>query len=405
MQAQGTPTAASTRAPSLGEDPYDTEILLDPYPFHETLRDAGPAAWIDAHQVYAVGRYEEAVTVFTDYRRFSTTGGIGLADARKPGATFRPLNALLEVDPPDHTALRAVVNKVLSPAAVRQWRVDMKRDAEALVEKLLDLREVDGVEDVAEAYVFKVFVDAVGVRFDRDAILAIGAMSFNQSGPQNALYHEAMARAQPYLAWFEESQQREHVAPGGIAEKFFLAEDAGEVKPGIASNLVRTFVRGGMDSTIAGVGSTLMHLARDAREWDWLRANPAKARAAFEEGTRMETPFQTTYRVTLQDTELNGVALEADRKVAIFVGAANRDPRRWPEPDRFDLKRQTVGHLAFGTGDHNCIGQMIARLEAECLFTALLAKVRAIEPAGAPVWRPVNQMRTLDRLPLRLVPL
>lgn len=391
--------------PSLDIDPYSTDVLLDPYPFHDTLRDVGPVAHVAAHDVYAVGRYDEAVFVFTDHRRFSTTGGIGLADARKPGASFRPLNALLEVDPPDHTALRSVVNKVLSPAAVRQWRVDMQRDADRLVDELLDRREVDAVTDMAEAYVFKVFVDAVGVRFDRDAILAIGDMSFNQSGPQNALYHRAMARAQPYLAWFEESQQRHNVVPGGIAEKFFLAEDAGEVQPGIASNLVRTFVRGGMDSTIAGLGSTLLHLASAHGQWDWLRANPQKVRAAFEEGTRMETPFQTTYRVTLCDTELGGVALEADRKIAIFIGAANRDPRRWPDPDHFDLRRQTVGHLAFGTGDHNCIGQMIARLEAECLLAALLARVRAIEPAGAPVWRPVNQMRTLDRLPLRLVPL
>jgi cytochrome P450 len=397
---------ARANAPQpLDIDPYATEVLLDPYPFHEALRAAGPVAQVPAHDVYAVGRYDEAVTVFTDFQRFSTTGGIGLADARKPGASFRPLNALLEVDPPQHTGLRAVVNKVLSPAAVRQWRVDMQRDAEALVDKLLDEREVDGVEDMAEAYVFKVFVDAVGVRFDRDAILAIGDMSFNQSGPQNEHFHRAMARAQPYLAWFEESQQRHNVAEGGIAHKFFLAEDAGEVAPGIASNLVRTFVRGGMDSTIAGLGSTLLHLARSDDQWTWLRANPQKIRTAFEEGTRMETPFQTTYRVTLCDTELGGIALEADRKIAIFIGAANRDPRRWPDADRYDLTRQTVGHLAFGTGDHNCIGQMIARLEAECLLAALLERVKAIEPAGAPVWRPVNQMRTLDRLPLRLVPL
>jgi cytochrome P450 len=397
--------AAALAPLSLDVDPYATEVLLDPYPFHEQLREAGPVVHLAAHDVYAVGRYAEALTVFTDWKRFSTTGGIGLADARKPGASFRPLNALLEVDPPDHTRLRAVVNKVLSPAAVRKWRADMQRDAAALVERLLEsgAPEIEAVEELVEAYVFQVFVDAVGVRFERDAILAIGDMSFNQSGPQNALFHRAMERAAPYLVWFEESQQREHVAAGGIAEQFFLAEDAGEIAPGIASNLTRTFVRGGMDSTIAGLGSTLTHLARDPSQWQWLRANPGKVRAAFEEGVRMETPFQMTYRVTLADTELGGVALEADRKIGIFIGAANRDPRRWPAPDRYDLARPTVGHLGFGLGDHNCIGQMIARLEAECLLAALLARVQAIEPAGAPVWRPVNQMRTLDRLPLRLV--
>lgn len=389
---------------ALAVDPYSTPVLLDPYPFHEQLRTAGAAAEITPHGFYAVGGFEDAAAVLKDHRRFSTTGGIGLADARKPGADFRPLNALLEVDPPDHTRLRSVVNRILSPARVRQWRADMERDAEALVERLLDLRELEAVEHVVEAYIFKVFVDAVGVRFDRDAILAIGAMSFNQSGPPNQLHHDAMRRAQPYLQWFEESQQREHVRPDGLAAEFFAAEDAGEVAPGIASNLTRTFVRGGMDSTIAGIGSTLMHLSRNPGQWRWIREQPARARNAFEEGTRMETPFQVTFRVTLEPTELNGVALQGDRKVGVYLGSANRDPRRWTEPDRYDAARNTQGHLAFGGGDHNCIGQMMARLEAECLIAALARRVQAIEPAGEAAWRPVNQMRTLDTLPLRFVP-
>lgn len=389
----------------LAIDPYAMDVLLDPYRFHDALRDAGPAAFIPAHGVYAVGTYGAAVEVLKDWKRFSTTGGIGLADARKPGANFRPLNQLLEVDPPDHIRLRAVVNRHLSPATVRGWRAGMERDATALVERLLDgPREIESVEHLVEAYVFKVFVDAVGVRFDRDAILAIGAMSFNQSGPMNALYHEAMRRAQPYLQWFEESQQRRHVSQGGLAWKFFLEEDAGAIAPGTASNLTRTFVRGGMDSTIAGLGSTLMHLSRNPDQWRWLREDRMRARGAFEEGTRMETPFQVTYRVTLEETELGGMTLEADRKVGVFLGAANRDPVRWSDPHRYDASRNTVGHLAFGAGDHNCIGQMLARLEAECLLAALLARVKSIEPAGEPAWRPVNQMRTLDRLPLRLIP-
>jgi cytochrome P450 len=393
------------RPASLAIDPYAIDVLLHPYGFHEALRGAGPAAELTAHGVYGVGGYDEAIEVLKDHTRFSTTGGIGLGDARKPGANFRPLNQLLEVDPPDHTRLRAVVNRHLSPAKVRSWRLDMERDAAALVDRLLDgPREVEAVEHVAEAYIFKVFVDAVGVRFDREAILAIGAMTFNQSGPANALYEEAMRRVQPYLQWFEDSQQRENVKEGGLASEFFREEDAGNIAPGTASNLTRTFVRGGMDSTIAGIGSTLMHLSRHPEQWRWLRDDPSRARGAFEEGVRMETPFQVTYRVTLADCELRGVHLDADRKVGVFLGAANRDPRRWEDPHRYDARRNTVGHVAFGAGDHNCIGQMMARLEAECLLLALLARVRSLEPAGEATWRPVNQMRTLDRLPLRLVP-
>lgn len=396
------PMTALQLPTTLALDPYALDVLLDPYPFHAQLRAAGPAAEITTHGVYAVGSHAQASTVLTDWRRFSTTGGIGLADARKPGANFRPLNQLLEVDPPDHTQLRAVVNRHLSPATVRGWRAGMERDAAALVDRLLATPEVEAVEQIAEDYIFKVFVDAVGVRFDREAILAIGAMSFNQSGPPNALYETAMQRVQPYLQWFEDSQKREHVTPGGLAWQFFLEEDAGHIAPGTASNLTRTFVRGGMDSTIAGIGSTLLHLSRHPQHWQWLREQPSRARAAFEEGLRMETPFQVTYRVTLEETELDGVKLQAGRKVGVFLGSANRDPLRWSDPDRYDPTRNTVGHLAFGSGDHNCIGQMMARMESECLLAALLARVKSIEPAGVPVWRPVNQMRTLERLPLRL---
>lgn len=145
--------------------------------------------------------------------------------------------------------------------------------------------------------------------------------------------------------------------------------------------------------------------AQVLRDWNVstpLRKDRMRVRVAFEEGMRMETPFQVTLRVTLAPTELGGVALEADRKVGVYLGAANRDPRRWDGPARFDASRNTVGHLGFGAGDHNCIGQMMARMEAECLLGALLERVRSIERAGPPVWRPVNQMRTLDTLPLRL---
>jgi len=399
-----TETIEKLKPVELDLDPYAMDVLLDPYPFHEIVRQAGPVVFFPLYGVYGVGRYDETHTVFTDWKRFSTTGGIGLGDARKPGANFRPLNPMLEVDPPKHTKIRSVANKVISPVTIRKWRSDMEQQAETLVSRLMDKQAVDGVQDIAEEFVFKVFPEAMGLPFNREAVLAIGDMSFNQSGPQNELYHRAMARAQPFLEWYEQSQHRDNVVPGGIAEQFFKFEDAGELAPGVAKSLMMVFVRGGTDSTIAGIASTLMHLARNRDQWQFLKENPGKVRAALEEGIRLETPFQTVYRVTMEDTVLGGVQLEADRKVAMFVGAANRDPRKWPNPDQYDITRQTLGHLAFGTADHNCIGQMIARLESECLLTALLKHVKHMELTAEPVFRPVNQMRALDRLPLRLVP-
>ncbi|QRF61409.1 cytochrome P450 [Variovorax paradoxus] len=392
-------------APVLDIDPYAIEVLLDPYPFHEALREAGPVAFIAPHGIYAVGRHAEAKTVLADHARFTNAGGIGIQDIRKPGE-FRIPSRLLEADPPDHTKIRSVVTRLLSPLVIRRWKEGFERKAESLVERLLDQREFDGVEDCAERFVLEAFPAAVGVRLPRTETLAIGEMRFNQSGPRNALYERAMQAAQPYLAWFEESVSRQGVIPDSIAELLFRAEDAGELDEGIASNVVRSFVGGGTDSTIAGIGFTLHQLAKNPAQWERVRGEPAKVKAAFEEGIRHETPFQVTYRTTRGETELSGVRLAADTKIGVFMGAANRDPRQFPEPERFDVDRPALAgsHVALGNGIHACIGQMLARQESEALIGALSRRVARMELTAPASYRPINQMRTLDRLPMRIVP-
>lgn len=392
-------------APVLDIDPYAIEVLRDPYAFHHALREAGPVVLIKPHGVYATGRHEEAKAVLSDYTRFITGAGIGIQDIRQPGE-FRIPSRLLEVDPPDHTKVRAAVTRVLSPIVIRRFKEGFAERADALVQKLIDMREFDGVEHCVEAFVLDAFPAAVGVRLPRTETLAIGEMRFNQSGPKNALYHAAMARAQPYLAWFEQTVQRDAVLPGSIAEMLFQAEDKGEFDAGVASNIVRSFVGGGTDSTIAGMGFTLHQLALHPDQWAKVHADPARVKAAFEEGIRHESPFQVTYRTTCAPTQVSGIRLGGDMKVGVFVGAANRDPRHWERPDAFDIDRpQLAGnHLAMGTGAHACIGQMIARGESEALLGAMARRIKSIEITATPTYRPVNQMRMLDKLPLRVTP-
>lgn len=398
-------TAALREAPVLDIDPYSIEVLRDPYPFHEALREAGPVAYIKPHGVYAIGRHAEAKVALADHARFSNAGGIGIQDIRKSG-DFRIPSRLLESDPPDHTKIRSVVTRLLSPLVIRRWKEGFDAKATALVDQLLEQREFDGVEDCAERFVLEAFPSVVGVRLPRTETLAIGIMRFNQSGPKNALYERAMKDAQPYLAWFEESVSRQGVLPDSIAEMLFKSEEAGELDEGVASNVVRSFVGGGTDSTIAGIGFALQQLARNPQQWERVRADPAKVKAAFEEAIRHETPFQVTYRTTRGETELSGVRLNADTKVGVFLGAANRDPRQFPDADRFDVHRQGLAgnHVALGNGIHACIGQMLARAESEALIGALARRVARLEPTAPGTYRPINQMRTLDKLPMRIVP-
>ena len=391
-------------APVLDIDPYDIEVLRSPYEFQEKLREAGPIALIPKYNVYAVGRHHECEIVLKEFEKFTAKGGIGIQDIRKPG-DFRVPNRMLENDPPDHTTIRNVVMKYLSPIAIRKMKQKFDERAATLADELVERGEIDGVEDIAETYILDVFPEAVGIDLPRPNILAIGEMRFNQSGPQNALYHAAMEKAQPYLGWFESSCQREGVRPGSIADDLFAAEDRGEFpEPGLASNMTRSLVGGGADSTMAGIGHSLCKLAENPDQYDLIHADPKKAGLAFEEALRLEPSFHVSYRTTSGEMELSGVRLRSDTKVGVFFGAANRDPRKFEDPDAFRIERRSAGtHLGFGVGAHICIGQMIARAEAASILSALAERVKRIELAGAPVYKPINQMRMLEKLPLRLI--
>jgi 4-methoxybenzoate monooxygenase (O-demethylating) len=396
-------SSIAVRPAELDADPYSVEVLSNPYPFFRALRNAGPIARIPKYGIYAVGRYAEVSEVLSDYDRFSSTSGVGLADARKAGTNARPRSALLEVDPPEHTRVRNVAKKIMSPGVVRTWREYFTAEAGELMQRLVAKGEFDGVAEAAEAFVSKVFPHVMGLNLDREAVRAIGFMTFNQTGPQNELYEQGIKVGAPYLEWFNQHCQRESVVAGGLADQLFAEEEAGRFDAGTASNIVRSFVRGGTDTTIAGIGFTLHELARNPDQWEILKNSPGRIKTVFDEAIRLESPFHVTYRVTTRACQLSGVDLEGDQKVAIFPGAANHDERKWDSPDRFDVTRQAGGvHMSFGTSDHNCIGQMIARAEAEALLQAFVKYCGSIRLAGEARYRLLNQVRTLDTLPLKV---
>ena len=153
-----------------------------------------------------------------------------------------------------------------------------------------------------------------------------------------------------------------------------------------------------------GVGPAIYCLARFPEQFRRLRETPALARAAFEEAVRFESPVQSFFRTTARPTEIGGQALGEGEKVLVFFAAANRDPRRWEDPDRYDIARRTSGHVGFGTGVHVCVGQLLARLEGEALLTALARQAAAIEITGEPRRLHNNTLRGLTSLPVTLHP-
>jgi cytochrome P450 len=386
-------------------DPFSHDFLQDPYPHHQSLREAGPVVWLEQYGIWTMARHEQVRDALTDHQTYCSSAGVGLSDFRKE-PPWRPPSIILEADPPLHTRTRAVLTRILSPGAIKVLRETFEREAELLVARLVESHEFDGVADLAEAYPLKVFPDAVGISDEgRENLLPYGSMVFNSFGPRNDLFNAAMANAGPVRDWIMSKCSRAALAPGGLGMQIFKAVDSGELSEDEAGMLVRSFLSAGIDTTVYGLGNALYCLARYPAQWQALRENPALIRGAFEEVLRFEAPVQSFFRTTTKTVEVSGVRLGDGEKVLLLFAAANRDPRRWDKPDSFDVRRRATGHMTFGTGIHGCVGQAVARLETEAILGALVRRVATLGMTAEPTRRLNNTLRGFDTLPLRVVPL
>ena len=324
-----------TDRPVSAIDPFSHAFLSDPYPHHEVMREAGPVVWLEQYGIWAMARHQEVRDALTDWETYCSGAGVGLSDFRKE-PPWRPPSIILEADPPLHTRTRAVLTRILSPAAINILRETFAREADALVDRLVERREFDGIADLAEAYPLKVFPDAVGISEQgRENLLPYGSMVFNSFGPRNDLFNKAMANAGPVRDWIMSKCSRAALAPDGLGIKIFDAVDAGELSEDEAGMLVRSFLSAGIDTTVYGLGNALYCFATNPEQWTILRENPNLIRGSFEEVLRFEAPVQTFFRTTTKAVDVGGVHIGDGEKVLLFLAAANRDPRRWDRPDSF----------------------------------------------------------------------
>ena len=397
-------TAAKHDCPVSHCDPYSRENLMDPHAMHAELRDAGPVFRLDRYDCYGMARFAQVHQGMNDWQTYSSASGVGLDDFRKT-RPWRPPSILLEVDPPLHTQTRSVMSRVMSPAAMRQKREEWQEKADHLVDDLVARGSFDAIADLANVFPLRVFPDAVGLRPEgRENLLPYGNMVFNSFGPRNEVFLESVANAQPVVQWIMDQCRREVLTPGGFGAQIFEAMDRGEIDETQAPILVRSMLTAGLDTTIIGIGSMVYAFAQFPDQWQVLRDNPALLRPAFDEVVRWASPVQTFFRTTTRDVDVEGVTIPDGSKVLMFLGAANRDPRKWERPDDLDIRRPTIGHVGFGTGIHGCVGQMVARMEADVVMTAMLKRIKAIEIAGEPVRHLNNTLRSLASLPVRVIP-
>lgn len=386
--------------PTLTLDPFDEAFLADPYAHHDALRDAGPVVWLEARQCYGMARHAEVQAVLKDHETFVSGRGVGLADFAKE-EPWRPPSLLLETDPPVHDRTRGLMNKVATLASLRDVRPAWLKTAEALADALVKRQSFDAVTDLAEIFPLSVFPDLIGLMDDgREHLLPYGMATFNAFGPRNALFESTNATAAPTIAWIAKACERASLKPGGWGMATYAAADRGECTEEEAARLVRSFLSAGLDTTVNGIGHLMLAFATFPDQWDKLRARPELAKRALDESLRWDSTAQTFFRTTARDAHIGGVTIPEGAKVVLFLGAANRDPRKWDRPEQFDIERMTSGHVGLGFGIHQCLGQMVARMESEVLLEALIPRVKAIRLAGKPVRRLNNTLHALGSLPV-----
>ncbi|MFB7200332.1 cytochrome P450 [Streptomyces sp. NPDC056240] len=397
--------ARAVATPVSDADPFDHEHLLNPDPLHRALREAGPVVRLSRYDVHALARYEQVHAALVDWQHFESGSGVGLANFRHE-EPWRAPSLLLEADPPLHDAPRRVLREILAPPALRRLRDAWAATADELVDQVLESGpEFDAFTALAEAFPLRAFPDAVGLGPDgRENLLPYGKMAFNAFGPRNDLVAADAHRAAALGAWVNAQCAREALTANGFGAEIWAAADRGELTYSQAPLVVRSLLTAGVDTTVHGLAACLYAFATHPQEWQRLCERPDLARVAFDEAVRWQSPVQTFFRTATTDVTIAGTTVAEGTKILMFLGAANRDPDRWSEPDRFDLTRDPSGQVGFGMGIHQCIGQHVARLEAEALLTALARRVESFELTGAPRRHANNTLRAWESLPVRVRP-
>jgi cytochrome P450 len=392
----------ATAAPATDYDPFTMDAILDPHLHDGRLREETPVAYLPQYDVYALTRHADIRAALRDPRTFSSTDRPFYVPSN-----LKPSMMVME-DAPHHTVIKKVALEFLNKQEIAHLQQTFERESMALIERLMagGAADVDAAQDVAAAFILKVFPDAIGAPVEgRENLIAFGDAVFNSTSPRNELYHRKMERAVPALAWVEENMKRSALSPGGWGARVFEIVDEGRLTEDEGEQLVKTIFAAGYDTTASTIGSLLRAFADNPDQWDLARERPELVDSAIEEGLRYYAASRYGGRLVTQDVEIAGHLLPAGAKVMMMWLGAGRDPRQWTDPDRFDIAREGVGgHISFGFGVHACLGQHIARIEAKAMLEALIPRVSRIERTGDVEMLDNMQAFGHHHIPVRLHP-
>jgi pimeloyl-[acyl-carrier protein] synthase len=389
-------------------DPANPAFRADPYPFYHLLRSAAPVYWEGSLGSWILTRYADVVAVLRDPRFVVgfTAKALPMLLPRYEAMARMFQGWMLYQDPPEHTRLRTLVNKAFTPRVVEQLRPHM----EQIVGDLLDQAQAHGSLELIADYAFPlpvtVIAQMLGVPaadrplFKRWAQGLVGTLE--PFIPAEVLDHANQVTVE-VLDYFRRLAAEKRRSPGDdLLSALIAAEEQGRQlsNDDVLSTCV-LLLFAGHETTVNLIGNGTLALLRHPEQLGQLRANPDLIKSAVEELLRFDSPVQLTGRVAMEDVVIDGQTIQAGQDVMMLLGAANRDPEQFTDPDRLDLGRSDNKHLAFGGGIHYCVGAPLARVEAQAALPALLQRLPELKLTTEQLeWKETLTLRGLKALPL-----
>ena len=375
----------------------------DPYPAYRRLRDEAPCYYHEARDVWVLSRFDDIVVAAKDWETFSSSvGGTG-NDVDDTYQLFLPAGDLPAADPPLHTRLRGALRLAFTPSALRvRFEPAVRAKVHELIDGFADTGQADFAYDFARPLPASTMFTWFGFADeDHPMLLAWFGDMLQRTAGERALPPIALSARDRMRAYMQDVAADRRRAPRDDLMTFLVeAEAAGQLSADeLLGSSILLFVAG-ITTTSGLISNSLLHLAAFSDQRAVILNDRAAIPAAVEELLRYDAPIQVLVRTTTRDVEIGGAVIPADAQVLLVWASANRDARRWHDPDRLDLTRDPVRHAAFGDGIHHCLGAPLARLEAQIAFEELFARIPDYAISGPIVRVKTPTDRALERLPV-----
>ncbi len=386
-------------------NPYAYQVHEDPYPVYARLRDEAPVYRNESLGFWALSRHADVLAGFKDVEHFSSRNGVSVdSDAFSEDA--QSTMSFLAMDPPRHTRMRALVSRGFTPRRVAELEPRIREIAIEHLDALGGRDECDFISDFAAKLPMDVISELLGVPVaDRAQLRTWADLVVHREEGMEGLPPAAGESALRLIQYFSEMVLERRKASGDDLTGALLAAeiDGDRLSEREVLGLLFLMIVAGNETTTKLLGNAVYWLARNPRERERVQRDPALIARWVEETLRYDNSTQALARLVAKDVELHGEKLREGDKVVLLIGSANRDPRVWTEPDRFDITRNTNASLSFGQGTHFCLGAALARLEGRVALEEVQRHFPdyEIDPAGIERIHSVN-VRGFARLPMAI---